>query len=148
MGTPEPIYGPDALHSVAEQTKETPWTELKKDDMKWSAMEESCVETQTFYLNSNKGQLAMLQVIYSVIRWGFSFFPFSHVPLLGLQQLRKCHFGLCVHYYPIQPDHMLTSCRIREQSTHGANLSMECQDFLSQQELSLLEFLPNRRVHV
>lgn len=78
VGTPEPIYGADALHSVANQTKEKPWTELTKDDMKWSAMEESCVETQTFYLNSEQGHLAMLQVIYSVIRWGF--FPFSHLP--------------------------------------------------------------------
>ncbi|EEP80393.1 survival factor 1 [Uncinocarpus reesii 1704] len=64
-GTQEPIYGPTAIQSVAEQTKATPFTELTKDDLKWKAMQSTCVETQTFYVVSEKGDLVMVQVIYS-----------------------------------------------------------------------------------
>ncbi|KAI1945119.1 putative cell survival pathways protein [Ophidiomyces ophidiicola] len=62
-GTQEPIYGPAAIQSVAEQT--TPYTVLTKDDLKWKAMQSTCVETQTFYFLSDKGHIAMVQVIYS-----------------------------------------------------------------------------------
>ena len=74
-GTQEPIYGPSAIRSVAEQAKETPYTELTKDDLKWVAMESTCVETQTFYLMADNGLLGMAQVIYSnvayddLVRW-------------------------------------------------------------------------------
>ncbi|EER25005.1 hypothetical protein CPC735_016040 [Coccidioides posadasii C735 delta SOWgp] len=64
-GTQEPIYGPAAIQSVAEQTKTAPYSELKKDDMKWKAMQSTCVETQTFYITSDQGDQAMVQVIYS-----------------------------------------------------------------------------------
>ncbi|WEW60960.1 Putative cell survival pathways protein [Emydomyces testavorans] len=64
-GTQEPIYGPTAIQSVAEQTKKTSYTELAKVDLKWKAMQSTCVETQTFYIISEKGDLAMVQVIYS-----------------------------------------------------------------------------------
>ena len=64
-GTHEPIYGPGAIKSVATQTTTTPYTELTKNDLRWRAMGSSCVETQTFYLNSDDGDLAILQVIYS-----------------------------------------------------------------------------------
>ncbi|KAI5288958.1 putative cell survival pathways protein, partial [Ascosphaera aggregata] len=64
-GTQEPVYGEGALHPVTEQTKETPFTELAKEDMRWAAMETTNVECQTFYLNSDKGDLCFLQVIYS-----------------------------------------------------------------------------------
>ncbi|KMU78788.1 survival factor 1 [Coccidioides immitis RMSCC 3703] len=64
-GTQEPIYGPTAIQSVAEQTKTAPYSELKKDDMKWKAMQSTCVETQTFYITSDQGDQAMVQVIYS-----------------------------------------------------------------------------------
>ncbi|KAI5304087.1 putative cell survival pathways protein, partial [Ascosphaera atra] len=64
-GTQEPVYGKEAFHPVSEQTKTTPYTELKKEDMRWAAMEQTSVETQTFYLNSDKGDLGWLQVIYS-----------------------------------------------------------------------------------
>ena len=64
-GTQEPIYGPTAIQSVAEQAKTIPYTELTKDDLKWKAMQSTCVETQTFYIESEKGDLAMIQVIYS-----------------------------------------------------------------------------------
>lgn len=66
-GTQEPVYGEGAIHSVAEQVKETPFTELKKEDMRWAALETTNVETQTFYLNSDKGDCCFLQVIYSNI---------------------------------------------------------------------------------
>ncbi|KAI5289483.1 putative cell survival pathways protein, partial [Ascosphaera acerosa] len=64
-GTQEPVYGKEALHSVTEQTKETPWTELKKEDMRWAALETTNVECQTFYLNSDNGDCCFLQVLYS-----------------------------------------------------------------------------------
>ncbi|MCJ1472504.1 putative cell survival pathways protein [Lambiella insularis] len=64
-GTQEPIYGPTALRSVAQQAKTTPYTELKKDDLKWVAMGSTCVETQSFYLMADSGHIAMAQVIYS-----------------------------------------------------------------------------------
>ncbi|PGH26989.1 survival factor 1 [Polytolypa hystricis UAMH7299] len=64
-GTQEPIYGPDAIQSVAAQTKDTPYTELTKDMMQWRAMQSTCVETQTFYLFSDNGDVAWIQVIYS-----------------------------------------------------------------------------------
>ena len=64
-GTQEPIYGPSALHSVAEQAKEIPYTELKKEDMRWVAMQSTCVETQTFYFMADGGHIGMAQVIYS-----------------------------------------------------------------------------------
>ena len=64
-GTQEPIYGPAAIQSVTEQTVTTPYTELEKDDLKWIAMESTCVETQTFYLLADSGHLGMAQVIYS-----------------------------------------------------------------------------------
>jgi hypothetical protein len=64
-GTQEPIYGPSAIKSVAEEAETTPYTELTRDDLKWEAMESTSVETQTFYFMSDGGQLAFAQVIYS-----------------------------------------------------------------------------------
>lgn len=64
-GTQEPIYGPDAIQSVARQAETTPYTELKKEGLKWQAPQYTSVETQTFYVMADNGGLAMLQVIYS-----------------------------------------------------------------------------------
>jgi hypothetical protein len=64
-GTQEPIYGPDAIQSVAKQAQSVPYRELKKDDLKWQAHQHTSVETQTFYVMTDDGGLAMAQVIYS-----------------------------------------------------------------------------------
>ncbi|KAK2595318.1 putative cell survival pathways protein [Conoideocrella luteorostrata] len=64
-GTQEPIYGSSAIKSVAEEAKETPYTEISHDDLKWKAMESTCVETQSFYLTSDDGVIGLAQVIYS-----------------------------------------------------------------------------------
>jgi hypothetical protein len=64
-GTQEPIYGPSAIKSVAEQAKETPYTELTRKDLSWEAMNSTCVETQSFYLMADDGHMALAQVIYS-----------------------------------------------------------------------------------
>ncbi|RDW69508.1 hypothetical protein BP6252_08528 [Coleophoma cylindrospora] len=64
-GTQEPIYGPSAIQSVAEQAKTTPYTELTRDDMKWETIDSTCVETQAFYLVADSGHVAMCQIIYS-----------------------------------------------------------------------------------
>lgn len=68
-GTQEPIYGPSAIQSVAEEAKETPYTELVRDDLKWRAMESTCVETQSFYLMSDDGVIGLAQVIYSNVAY-------------------------------------------------------------------------------
>ena len=64
-GTQEPIYGPSAIKSVAEQAAETPYTELTKSHLAWAAMDSTCVETQSFYLMADDGHMALAQVIYS-----------------------------------------------------------------------------------
>lgn len=65
MGLEEPIYGPSAIQSVAEQAKETPYTELTKDDLPWVCMDSTNVETKTFYMISDEGTIGLAQVIYS-----------------------------------------------------------------------------------
>ncbi|KAI9832228.1 MAG: putative cell survival pathways protein [Phylliscum demangeonii] len=66
-GTQEPIYGPSAIRSVADQAESsaTPYTESTRDDLRWAAMDSTCVETQTFYLTADAGHIGMAQVIYS-----------------------------------------------------------------------------------
>ncbi|TAQ87548.1 hypothetical protein B7494_g4131 [Chlorociboria aeruginascens] len=64
-GTQEPIYGSSAIQSVATQAETTPYSVLTKEDVKWEAMESTCVETQSFYLMADNGHIALAQVIYS-----------------------------------------------------------------------------------
>jgi len=64
-GTTEPIYGPSAIKSVGVEAETTPYTELTRDDLKWQAMDSTCVETQSFYFMSDAGKLGFAQVIYS-----------------------------------------------------------------------------------
>ena len=66
-GTQEPIYGPTAIQSVAKQAETVPYTELKKENLKWEAMDSTCVETQTFYIMADSGHIGMAQVIYSIV---------------------------------------------------------------------------------
>jgi hypothetical protein len=68
-GTQEPTYGPSAIKSVAEQAAETPYTELKREDLTWAAMDSTCVETQSFYLMADDGHMALAQVIYSNVAY-------------------------------------------------------------------------------
>ncbi|RMY05730.1 hypothetical protein D0868_06250 [Hortaea werneckii] len=71
VGISEPVYGPEAIQSVAEQTKETPYTEatpyteVGKDDLAWEVMDSTNVETKTFYMTSDDGHIGLVQVIYS-----------------------------------------------------------------------------------
>lgn len=78
-GTKEPIYGPSAIRSVAEQAKETPYTELKRDDMKWHAMNTTSVETFSFYILGDNGYAALAQVIYSNVAYATTF-PLNPFP--------------------------------------------------------------------
>jgi hypothetical protein len=64
-GTQEPVYGPSAIKTVAEEAKTTPYTELARSDLKWAAMDSTCVETEVFYMMSDSGHFAFVQVIYS-----------------------------------------------------------------------------------
>lgn len=64
-GTQEPIYGPSAIKSVAQEAATTSHTELTRADLKWQAMTSTCVETQVFYLTTDSGHLGFVQVIYS-----------------------------------------------------------------------------------
>ncbi len=64
-GTQEPVYGPSALHSVAKQAEETPYTELTRNDLKWHTMDSTCVETQVFYSFTETGTVILTQLIYN-----------------------------------------------------------------------------------
>lgn len=74
-GTKEPIYGPAAIKSVAEQAKDTPYTELKREDMKWHVMTTTSVETFSFYILAENGYAALAQVIYSNVAYAFTLLP-------------------------------------------------------------------------
>jgi hypothetical protein len=71
-GTQEPIYGPSAIKSVAVEAEKKPYTELSRDDMKWQSVNSSstAVETQSFYLLSDDGHIALAQIIYSNVAYG------------------------------------------------------------------------------
>ncbi|KAJ6043664.1 hypothetical protein N7499_006086 [Penicillium canescens] len=67
VGTEEPIYGPEAIQSVAQQTETTPYSEVNKDLLRWRAYSYTNVETQTFYIMADNGTVVFVQVIYSNI---------------------------------------------------------------------------------
>lgn len=67
VGTEEPIYGPEALQSVAKQTETTPFSDVNKEILRWRAFSYTNVETQTFYIMADNGTLVFVQVIYSNI---------------------------------------------------------------------------------
>lgn len=96
-GTQEPIYGPSAVQSVAEQTKETSYTELTKADMRWTAMESTSVETQSFYLMADSGHVALAQVIYSNVA--------------GLRT--TCQFNTKIFYPNGEREHLWSSDQLR-----------------------------------
>ncbi|KAI5805000.1 oxidative stress survival, Svf1-like protein [Geopyxis carbonaria] len=64
-GTAEPIYGPEALHSVATQEDQNPTYESPPEDLHWLTPESTSAETQTFYLEADSGYYGIVQVIYS-----------------------------------------------------------------------------------
>lgn len=66
-GTQEPIYGPSAIKSVAEEASKTPYTELTRDDLKWEDLDSTNVETETFYIFSESGELGLAQIIHSSV---------------------------------------------------------------------------------
>ncbi|KPM42706.1 Survival factor 1 [Neonectria ditissima] len=82
-GTQEPVYGPDAIRSVAVEAEKTPFTELTRESMTWAKMESTCVETQIFYVYTEEGHVAFFEVIYSNV--------------VGLRT--TCQF-LCKLFYP------------------------------------------------
>ncbi|KAJ5952208.1 uncharacterized protein N7479_010621 [Penicillium vulpinum] len=67
VGTEEPIYGPEAIQSVAKQAETTPFTNVNKEILRWRAYSYTNVETQTFYIMADNGTLVFVQVIYSNI---------------------------------------------------------------------------------
>lgn len=64
-GTQEPEYGPSAIQPVTKQAESQPYTEIDAEQLKWLAMESTCVETQVFYFMTDEGVTCMAQVIYS-----------------------------------------------------------------------------------
>ncbi|KAJ5327277.1 hypothetical protein MYU51_017781 [Penicillium brevicompactum] len=67
VGTEEPIYGPDAIQSVAKQAETTPFSKVDKEILRWRAHSYTNVETQTFYVMADNGTVVFVQVIYSNI---------------------------------------------------------------------------------
>ena len=71
-GTAEPIYGPEALHSVTKTIADLDKdhkTDITKEDLKWMVLEYTNVETQTFYFTMDNGVLGLAQVIYSNVAY-------------------------------------------------------------------------------
>lgn len=66
-GTQEPEYGPTAIQAVGKQEGDPAYTDLTKKDLKWSIIDSTCVETQTFYLFTESGHVGFVQVIYNNI---------------------------------------------------------------------------------
>lgn len=64
-GTQEPEYGPDAIQPVGKNAGDPAFTELAKKDLRWSLIEYTNVETQTFYFFADSGHIGFVQVIYS-----------------------------------------------------------------------------------
>ncbi|KAF2129644.1 oxidative stress survival, Svf1-like protein [Dothidotthia symphoricarpi CBS 119687] len=65
VGTQEPIYGPEAVQPVGKNAGEPAYTELTKQNLKWASLDYTNVETQSFYIFTEDGHIAMLQVLYS-----------------------------------------------------------------------------------
>jgi hypothetical protein len=63
VGLTEPVYGPDAIQSVAKQSPS--YTEPTKEDMAWELMDTTNVESKTFYMTSDDGHIGLVQIIYS-----------------------------------------------------------------------------------
>lgn len=88
-GTAEPVYGPDAIRSVEQQARETAYTELTKDDLRWREPNYTCVETETFYFALDDGKLAYAQIIYNNVMYGPRASAHAHRLTLR-QQLGAC----------------------------------------------------------
>lgn len=54
---------------MTAQAQKTPYTELTKKDLKWKAQESTNVETQTFYMISDEGKVASVQMIYNNVAY-------------------------------------------------------------------------------
>ena len=67
VGTEEPIYGPQAIQSVAKQGETLPFSDVDKEILRWRAHSYTNVETQTFYIMADNGTVVFVQVIYSNI---------------------------------------------------------------------------------
>ena len=77
VGTEEPIYGPSAIQSVAKQAETIPYTELTNDDLRWTNMQSTSVESQQFYSFADSGHIALTQIIHSNV--GYLMIPkFEH----------------------------------------------------------------------
>ncbi|KAK9474198.1 oxidative stress survival, Svf1-like protein [Dipodascopsis tothii] len=65
-GTAEPVYGPEALHSVVDTVKDrNAFEPLVEKDLEWRNLTFTNVETQTFYLTLTSGHMCFVQVILS-----------------------------------------------------------------------------------
>ena len=80
-GTQEPIYGPSAIKSVAQESAQASYTELTREHLKWQQMDSTNVETQCFYFFADNGHIAMCQVIYSNV---------AYVPPTPHRRLQSC----------------------------------------------------------
>ena len=65
VGIEDRLYGESAIQSVCAQADSHPYTELTKDDLKWRALDTTCVETEVFYVTADSGHAVMAQVIYN-----------------------------------------------------------------------------------
>ncbi|KAF7887108.1 uncharacterized protein EAF02_003755 [Botrytis sinoallii] len=95
VGTEEPEYGSAGIRTVTAQAEKTPYTELTKTDLKWKAQESTNVETQTFYMISDEGKVASVQMIYNNVA--------------GLRTTCQLNVKVFNHKGPKQSDHLWLS---------------------------------------
>ncbi|KAF2859293.1 oxidative stress survival, Svf1-like protein [Piedraia hortae CBS 480.64] len=66
VGLTEPIYGESAVQPVSTQAQSQPYTILTRDDLAWTCMDGTNVETKTFYIFSDApNKIGLVQIIYS-----------------------------------------------------------------------------------
>ncbi|KAK4508760.1 hypothetical protein PRZ48_002499 [Zasmidium cellare] len=65
VGLVDKHHGASALHSVKGQTDEVPFTLTEKQDERWNIISSTCLESKTFYMTTDTGRLALVQVQFT-----------------------------------------------------------------------------------
>lgn len=59
----------DFLHIASDLAKDNLFSEVSPQDLEWTLASGSSTETQTFYLATNDGHFAFVQMIHSNVRY-------------------------------------------------------------------------------
>ncbi len=111
-GTQEPIYGPSAIRSVAEEAKTTPYTELTRDDLKWQTPDSTSVENAVLLLYDGRRCARVCQIIFSNVAYVLWACFFAGCDLHVMQRHP--------HHLPVQPQDFPAPTRPRRGPPGGA----------------------------